>query len=130
MLMQLAGFQSWTSMIICLCENLCCVASIRRKPNLIAGICPSQFLQVTVCQVLVVDHVCLCFWLCCRVDLLASCLKWRHLCPTAPDTLTCYPFADDDPFVMQTCPHIMFAGNQPEFDTQLLEGETDENVPA
>eukprot|EP00878_Enallax_costatus_P040159 GHUV01046161.1.p1 GENE.GHUV01046161.1~~GHUV01046161.1.p1 ORF type:complete len:454 (+),score=87.39 GHUV01046161.1:216-1577(+) len=58
-----------------------------------------------------------------RLDLLASCLQWRHLCPTAPDTLTCYPFADDDPFVMTSCPHIMFAGNQPEFDTKQLEGE-------
>eukprot|EP00882_Tetradesmus_deserticola_P013214 GHRQ01014011.1.p2 GENE.GHRQ01014011.1~~GHRQ01014011.1.p2 ORF type:complete len:102 (-),score=34.37 GHRQ01014011.1:871-1176(-) len=58
-----------------------------------------------------------------RLDLMACCLQWRHLCPTAPDTLTCYPFGADDPFVLQQCPHIMFAGNQPEFDTRLLEGE-------
>jgi DNA polymerase delta subunit 2 len=54
---------------------------------------------------------------------MACCLQWRHLCPTAPDTLTCYPFGADDPFVLQQCPHIMFAGNQPEFDTRLMEGE-------
>lgn len=58
----------------------------------------------------------------CRLDLLACCLQWRHLCPTAPDTLTCFPFGADDPFVLQQCPHIMFAANQPEFDTRLLEG--------
>lgn len=57
-----------------------------------------------------------------RLDLLACCLQWRHLCPTAPDTLTCFPFGADDPFVLQQCPHIMFAANQPEFDTRLLEG--------
>jgi DNA polymerase delta subunit 2 len=54
-----------------------------------------------------------------------SCLQWRHLCPTAPDTLTCYPFADDDPFVLQQSPHIMFAGNQPEFSSRLATGGAD-----
>lgn len=57
-----------------------------------------------------------------RLDLLAKTLSWRHMAPTAPDTLTCYPFADEDPFVLQQCPHIMFAGNQPAFDTRLHEG--------
>lgn len=58
----------------------------------------------------------------CRLDLLAQTLTWRHLAPTAPDTLTCYPFADDDPFVMQQCPHVMFAGNQPQYETRMMEG--------
>ena len=57
-----------------------------------------------------------------RLDLLAKTLSWRHLAPTAPDTLTCYPFSDDDPFVLQQCPHILFAGNQQQFETRLLEG--------
>lgn len=50
-------------------------------------------------------------------------LRWRHLAPTAPDTLSCYPFASDDPFVLQECPHAYVVGNQPEFATRLLEGE-------
>lgn len=58
-----------------------------------------------------------------RLDLLSQTLTWRHLAPTAPDTLTCYPFADDDPFVLQQCPHVLFAGNQPAFETRLQEGE-------
>lgn len=64
---------------------------------------------------------CICLFAC-RLDLLSKTLTWRHLAPTAPDTLTCYPFADDDPFVMQQCPHIMFAGNQPQFESRMMEG--------
>lgn len=67
------------------------------------------------------DCVC-CVFCPCRLDLLAQTLTWRHLAPTAPDTLTCYPFADDDPFVMQQCPHVMFAGNQPQYETRMMEG--------
>jgi DNA polymerase delta subunit 2 len=57
-----------------------------------------------------------------RLDLLSKTLTWRHLAPTAPDTLTCYPFADDDPFVLQQTPHILFAANQPQFETRVMEG--------
>lgn len=57
-----------------------------------------------------------------RLDLLADCLAWRHLCPTAPDTLAAYPFADDDPFVMTACPHVLFAGNQPAYESRLHTG--------
>lgn len=63
-----------------------------------------------------------------RLDLLSKTLSWRHLAPTAPDTLTCYPFADDDPFVMQQCPHVMFAANQPQFETRMMEGPNGEKV--
>lgn len=47
-------------------------------------------------------------------------LRCRHLAPTAPDTLTCYPYTDADPFIVSTTPHIYFAGNQPEFATRLV----------
>jgi DNA polymerase delta subunit 2 len=33
-----------------------------------------------------------------------------------------YPFQDVDPFVLQDCPHIFFAGSQPKFDTAVIEG--------
>jgi DNA polymerase delta subunit 2 len=58
-----------------------------------------------------------------RLRCLEDTLRWRHLAPTAPDTLGCYPFEDQDPFVIHSCPHVYFAGNQPEFDTSLIEGE-------
>jgi DNA polymerase delta subunit 2 len=49
-------------------------------------------------------------------------LRWRHLAPTAPDTLTCYPFVSSDPFVLEECPHAYVVGNQPEFATRLVTG--------
>ena len=49
-------------------------------------------------------------------------LEWGHLVPTAPDTLTAYSFNDKDPFVMESTPHVLFAGNQPAFATRMLEG--------
>ena len=52
-------------------------------------------------------------------------LTWGHLCPTAPDTLTCYPYYDRDPFVIDQCPDLLFAGNQREFQTKILHGEQD-----
>jgi len=54
-------------------------------------------------------------------------LRWRHLAPTAPDTLAAYPYFDADPFILHSAPHVFFAGGQPEFATALVEaGERDE----
>ena len=39
-----------------------------------------------------------------------------------------YPFQDDDPFVMKTCPHLYFVGCQPEFGTRLLTGPEGQTV--
>ncbi|KAK2748325.1 hypothetical protein FQN57_000983 [Myotisia sp. PD_48] len=61
-----------------------------------------------------------------RLGLMDSMLRWRCGVPTAPDTLWCYPFQDKDPFVLQACPHVFFAGNQPEFKTALVEGNEDD----
>ncbi|GFH11406.1 uncharacterized protein HaLaN_06898, partial [Haematococcus lacustris] len=54
-----------------------------------------------------------------RLAVLEWCLRWRHLAPTAPDTLTTYPFHDRDPFILDATPHVLFAGNQPEFATRM-----------
>jgi DNA polymerase delta subunit 2 len=32
-----------------------------------------------------------------------------------------YPFQEVDPFVLEACPHIFFAGSQPSFKTTLIE---------
>lgn len=57
-----------------------------------------------------------------RLSMLTSCLRWRHLAPTAPDTLACYPFYDTDPFVITETPHVAFVANQPSFETEVIEG--------
>ncbi|EDV95545.1 DNA polymerase delta subunit 2 [Drosophila grimshawi] len=58
---------------------------------------------------------------------LSSTLKWGHLAPTAPDTLASYPYIGSDPFIMQECPHVYFAGNCASFDTELLEDSRKES---
>jgi DNA polymerase delta subunit 2 len=50
-------------------------------------------------------------------------LRWRHLAPTAPDTLAAYPYFDADPFIMDSTPHVLFAGGQPAFGSRLVRGE-------
>lgn len=56
------------------------------------------------------------------LDALRSVAQWSILAPTAPDTLPCYPFYDNDPFIIKQCPHILFAGNVTEFKTGVFEG--------
>ena len=50
-------------------------------------------------------------------------MKARHLFPTAPDTLRSFPFVNEDPFVITESPHIYFAGNQPKFETSIIQKE-------
>ncbi|KAI1776358.1 DNA polymerase alpha/epsilon subunit B-domain-containing protein [Hypoxylon cercidicola] len=57
-----------------------------------------------------------------RLGMMEAMCRWRCSAPTAPDTLWSYPFQDDDPFVMQTCPHLYFVGCQPAFGTKVIEG--------
>ena len=55
------------------------------------------------------------------IDTMVDMLETSHMAPTAPDTLYSYPFPDRDPFVLESTPHVYFAGCQDEFSTQLLE---------
>lgn len=55
------------------------------------------------------------------LDALQRCLEWRHAAPTAPDLLACFPVARDDPFILETCPHVLFAGNQKHFATRVVD---------
>ncbi|KAI0408080.1 DNA polymerase alpha/epsilon subunit B-domain-containing protein [Xylaria palmicola] len=58
-----------------------------------------------------------------RLGMMEAMCRWRCCAPTAPDTLWSYPFQDDDPFVMHTCPHLYFVGCQPAFGTKVIQGE-------
>ncbi|KZT59168.1 hypothetical protein CALCODRAFT_493962 [Calocera cornea HHB12733] len=57
-----------------------------------------------------------------RLEMARNTLLWRHIAPTAPDTLWCYPFSDRDPFIITTTPHVYFIGNQPRFETSIVRG--------
>jgi DNA polymerase delta subunit 2 len=60
-----------------------------------------------------------------RIQMAENSLKWRHMAPTAPDTLWCHPYFDLEPFILPVTPDFYVVGNQPEFSTELVE-EDDE----
>ena len=49
-------------------------------------------------------------------------LRWRHLAPTAPDTLPAIPLSEADPFIMTASPAVFFVGCQPSYGTRLVTG--------
>ncbi|GJE86843.1 DNA polymerase subunit delta-2 [Phanerochaete sordida] len=55
-----------------------------------------------------------------RLALVEATLRWRHIAPTAPDTLWCHPFFTTDPFVLAAAPDVYVVGNQPAFKTRLV----------
>jgi len=56
------------------------------------------------------------------LEISSNIIKWSHIAPTCPDTLACYPYITNDPFILKQCPHIYFSGNMKEFKTKILEG--------
>ena len=79
-----------------------------------------------------------------RIEMMEHLLRWRCNAPTAPDTLCkyafvhegvfsdffigCYPFQERDQFIVEECPHVYFVGNQPDFDTAVIEGPLGQTV--
>ncbi|KAK2417283.1 DNA polymerase delta subunit 2 [Trifolium repens] len=63
-----------------------------------------------------------------RLDFMERTLRWRHLAPTAPNTLGCYPYTDRDPFFIESCPHVYFVGNQEKYDTRVIKGSEGKSV--
>ncbi|KAL4479656.1 hypothetical protein ABPG72_004252 [Tetrahymena utriculariae] len=54
------------------------------------------------------------------IDIIESHLLWRHISPTSPDTLQCFPFHESDPFILDELPHVYFSGNSPKFETKMI----------
>lgn len=55
-----------------------------------------------------------------RLAVASRTLEWRHMAPTAPDTLWCHPYLDQDPFILSSTPDIYIIGNQPSFATTMI----------
>lgn len=55
-----------------------------------------------------------------RLSLLESTLRWRHMAPTAPDTLWCHPYLREDPFIITETPDIYIVGGQKKFGTKMV----------
>lgn len=62
------------------------------------------------------------------LEVMEMMLRWRCIAPTAPDTLWCYPFQDDDPLLVKDCPHVYFAGCQEKFGKKVIEGPAGQKV--
>lgn len=62
------------------------------------------------------------------LEVMEMMLRWRSIAPTAPDTLWCYPFQEDDPLILKECPHIYFAGNREKFESRTIEGPDGQQV--
>ncbi|XP_038558392.1 DNA polymerase delta subunit 2 [Micropterus salmoides] len=63
-----------------------------------------------------------------HLEILEETLRLRHLAPTAPDTLGCFPFYQKDPFILEECPHVYFSGNAPTFESKLIKGPDGQEV--
>ncbi|XP_067251327.1 DNA polymerase delta subunit 2 [Chanodichthys erythropterus] len=63
-----------------------------------------------------------------HLEILESTLRLRHLAPTAPDTLGCYPFYQKDPFILEECPHVYFSGNAPSYQSKRVTGPEGQDV--
>ncbi|XP_059192803.1 DNA polymerase delta subunit 2 [Centropristis striata] len=63
-----------------------------------------------------------------HLEILEDTLRLRHLAPTAPDTLGCYPFYKKDPFILEECPHVYFSGNAPTFASKPIKGPDGQEV--
>ncbi|KAF6086600.1 DNA polymerase delta 2, accessory subunit [Phyllostomus discolor] len=63
-----------------------------------------------------------------HLEILEWTLRVRHISPTAPDTLGCYPFYKTDPFIFPECPHVYFCGNTPSFGSKIIRGPEDQTV--
>lgn len=58
------------------------------------------------------------------LECMKNTLRWSHLAPTCPDTLPCYPYYDQDPFVITECPHVYFAAHESNvLLTEIFESE-------
>jgi DNA polymerase delta subunit 2 len=60
------------------------------------------------------------------LSMLERTVKWGNLCPTAPDSLPCYPLSEKDPFVLDlhsSQPDVVFSGNAPAYSSALFESK-------
>ncbi|XP_075714780.1 DNA polymerase delta subunit 2 isoform X1 [Rhinoderma darwinii] len=62
------------------------------------------------------------------LEILEWTLQVGHSCPTAPDTLGCYPFHMSDPFILHSCPHVYFCGSAPKFSCKEVTGTEGQRV--
>lgn len=63
-----------------------------------------------------------------HLEALEHTLRVGHVAPTAPDSTACYPQSDEDPFVIERCPHVYFCGSAMHLSTKILNGEENQTT--
>ena len=63
------------------------------------------------------------------LNVLQKLYEWKHLFPTAPDTLRCQPIKDKDPLVLQEKPDLLAVGSQKQFGYERVDGISFVGVP-
>ncbi|GIY05881.1 DNA polymerase delta subunit 2 [Caerostris extrusa] len=58
------------------------------------------------------------------LDVMQKMLDWGHMSPTAPDSLNCYPFLNEDPFIISQYPHVYFCGNSPKMGYRFSDNKS------
>ena len=58
------------------------------------------------------------------IELMKLNIESCHLGPTCPDTLACYPYYGQDPFILDSLPDVFFSGNQSEYKHELYTPHT------
>ncbi|KAJ5075808.1 DNA polymerase delta subunit 2 [Anaeramoeba ignava] len=56
-----------------------------------------------------------------KFELFKRYLECSHFSPTSPDTLPCFPFSGNDPFILDVCPHVYFSGCQKKLKYEIVE---------
>ena len=63
-----------------------------------------------------------------EIECLELTLRSRNVTPTAPDTLTCFPYRQNDPFLIEKCPNIYFVGSRNKYDSKIVKNKNGQNV--
>lgn len=62
------------------------------------------------------------------IELMKLNMQCGHLGPTCPDTLACYPYYGQDPFILDHLPDVYFVGNQNEYKHGVYESSNGRSV--
>ena len=54
-----------------------------------------------------------------ETEIMGLMMKFRHICPNAPDALQCIPMQGNDPFILKELPNVFVAGNMKAFKTNV-----------
>jgi len=103
----------------CLLPKSTSLASLHPHPNPYCARVAGRLLLGTSGQP--INDVLACSDVTDHLDVLENLCRWRHLAPTAPDTLACHPYTTADPFIISARPDVVFSGQGVSFASRRVE---------